>query len=204
MDVADDIGYGVHDFEDAVALKLVTQDQFREAVPELTCAQFLDALKAKYPGESANNVYDAFVANLFADGGSRKRQISRMVHHFVTNVEPYELEDFEDPILRFRVRIKAEVKPFLDALKGLVLMKVIRSANVQHLEFKGQQMVVAVFEALASSPATLLPAPAYEKYREANDVRVLCDYVAGMTDSYLLRTYERLFSPRMGSVFDYL
>ena len=27
-------------------------------------------------------------------------------------------------------------------------------------------------------------------------------YVAGMTDAHLLRTYERMFSPRMGSVFD--
>jgi len=32
----------------------------------------------------------------------------------------------------------------------------------------------------------------------------VCDYVASMTDSALLKTYERLFAPRMGSVFDRL
>jgi dGTPase len=33
---------------------------------------------------------------------------------------------------------------------------------------------------------------------------VICDYVAGMTDGFLLKTYNRLFSPGMGSVFDML
>jgi dGTPase len=33
---------------------------------------------------------------------------------------------------------------------------------------------------------------------------VICYYVAGMTDAHLLRTYERLFAPRMDSVFDKL
>lgn len=33
-------------------------------------------------------------------------------------------------------------------------------------------------------------------------MRAICDDVAGLTDTYLLRIYERLFSPRMGSVFD--
>jgi dGTPase len=127
-----------------------------------------------------------------------------MVHHFITNIEPYEEEGFDNPVLRCRLRLKEEVKPFLEALKNFVREKVIKSANVQQLEFKGQQMVVAVFEALATEPSLLLPSDTYKKYSEENDLRVLCDYVAGMTDNYLLRTYERLFSPRMGSVFDLL
>ena len=35
-------------------------------------------------------------------------------------------------------------------------------------------------------------------------MRVICDHISGMTDQFLLKTYERLFSPRMGSVFDRL
>lgn len=30
----------------------------------------------------------------------------------------------------------------------------------------------------------------------------ICDYVASVTGTHLLKIYERLFSPRMGSVFD--
>jgi len=64
-------------------------------------------------------------------------------------------------------------------------------------------MVVAVFEALTSDPKALLPASVFEAYSEdPNPLRAICDHVAGMTDMALMKTYERLFSPRMGSVFE--
>jgi dGTPase len=34
--------------------------------------------------------------------------------------------------------------------------------------------------------------------------RVIRDHIAGMTDTFLLKTYDRPFSRRMGSVFDRL
>jgi dGTPase len=82
---------------------------------------------------------------------------------------------------------------------------VILSPGVQHLELKGQTMVVAVFETLASDPKALLPRPTYQRFLAAGGARrVICDHLAGMTDGFLLKTYDRLFSPRMGSVFDRL
>ena len=84
------------------------------------------------------------------------------------------------------------------------MQKVICSPGVQHLEFKGQKLVVSVFEAMQSDPKSLLPADAFARLSEAGGVRAICDYVAGMTDHFLLKTYDRLFSPRMGSVFDKL
>jgi len=33
--------------------------------------------------------------------------------------------------------------------------------------------------------------------------RVLCDYVAGMTDGFAVRTYKRLFDPGFGSILDW-
>jgi dGTPase len=66
-------------------------------------------------------------------------------------------------------------------------------------------MVVAVFEAVQSDPVRLLPSDALARFdKSSGDLRTICDFVAGMTDSYLLKTYERLFAPRMGSVFDKL
>lgn len=94
---------------------------------------------------------------------------------------------------------------FLSALKDAVRETVILSPSVQHLEFKGQKMVVSVFEALKSEPKSFLPEDTLELYQANDDpTRVICDHIAGMTDSFLLKTYDRLFSPRMGSVFDKL
>lgn len=204
MDTADDIAYGVHDLEDAIALKLISEEMFREDVPDEKCPKFLDLLKERYKNEFGNNVYDEFVKKLFSDSSTRKRQIGRLVHNFITQVEIYE-EDFDEPLLKYRARIHADHKNFLKALKDCVTKRVIKSANVQHLEFKGQRMVVSVFEVFCSEPKSFLPSDTLRFFEESkNDNRVICDYIAGMTDSFLLKTYDRLFSPRMGSVFDKL
>lgn len=203
MDVADDVSYGVHDLEDAIALKLLTRAQFESAVPAKRCASFLDALKEKYPNECGNNVYDHFVGMLFGESAKRKRCISRLIHHFVTAIEVVEIDIFSEPLLRFRIRIKERQKVTIKALHDVIRNEVIFNPCVQQLEFKGQKMVVSVFEAMASDPKRLLPRDVFECSKNCNkDWRVICDYVSGMTDAYLLKTYERFFSPRMGSVFD--
>jgi dGTPase len=205
MDVADDIGFGVHDLEDALALALIEEGDFRRLVPEERCASFLTRLKEKYPAEFGNNVYDVFVAALFGEGGRRKRFISRMVHHFITHCRIETDEGFAEPLIRYRAAMAPGPADFLSALKEAVMETVILSPAVQQLEFKGQKMVVSVFEALSSEPRAFLPRDTYRRW-EASDtpVRVICDHIAGMTDAFLLKSYDRLFSPRMGSVFDRL
>jgi dGTPase len=205
MDLSDDIAYGIHDLEDAIALNLIEERHFRAHVPENRCFPFLESLKAKYPTECGNDVYNHFVLQLFAGSKPRKHFISRLVHHFVTNVELTEIESFTAPLIRYRAKLKDAQSRFLDALQELVVCKVIFSPNVQHLEFKGQKLVVSVFEAMKSDPKSLLPEEAYQDFLKSNeDDRNICDYVAGMTDHFLLKTYDRLFSPRMSSVFDKL
>lgn len=204
MDTADDIAYGVHDLEDAIALKLISEEMFRQDVPEEKCTKFLDNLKERYKDEFTNNIYDEFVKKLFSDNLTRKRQIGRLVHNFITNVEMYE-EDFDEPLLRYRARINKDHLPFLRLLKDCVVNRVIKSPNVQHLEFKGQRMVVSVFDVFCSEPKSFLPSDTFRLFeKSSSDNRIICDYIAGMTDSFLLKTYDRLFSPRMGSVFDKL
>ncbi|WP_232494244.1 anti-phage deoxyguanosine triphosphatase [Novosphingobium kaempferiae] len=204
MDVADDIAYGVHDLEDAIALGLVSKDAFTKAM-DGHCGSFLDALKEKYPGESENDVFSHMVEGLFGGANTRKRFVSRLVHHFLTGATFVEKKGFREPLLRWRVALPARQRAFLDALQGFVVREVILSPEVQQLELKGQTMVVAVFEALAADPHRLLPRDVCALFEAADgSVRVICDYVASMTDTHLLRTYERLFSPRMGSVFDRL
>ena len=204
MDAADDISNGVHDLEDSIALHMIDKETLSKAL-EGKCPSFLDALKEKYPEESENNVFGHMVDGLFGDSGTRKRFVSRLVHHFITAAEFEEYETFTDPLVRYRVALRKPQREFLKALKGLVANEVILSPSVQHLEFKGQTMVVSVFEALQADPKRLLPRDANAKFEASGgDLRIICDHVAGMTDAYLLRTYERLFSPRMGSVFDKL
>ncbi|WP_205479521.1 anti-phage deoxyguanosine triphosphatase [Sphingomonas arenae] len=204
MDVSDDIAFGVHDLEDALALTLISREDFESRVEPSTFDGYFDWMSRRKPGLH-NDVYGDFVTMLFGPATARKHAVSRLVGYMVENCEIETLPDFEEPLLRYRVTIRKDARALIDALKSLVYKVVIRSPSVQHLEFKGQQMVVAVFEALRSEPEAFLPTTTYALYRSSGEnVRVICDHVAGMTDTFLLRTYERLFSPRMGSVFDNL
>ena len=207
MDVADDIAYGVHDLEDAIALELISEKDFRESVRAEHCPAFLESLKEEYSHKVRDDAYNTFVQSLFVDADSRNRKkfIGSLVHHFVTNLDIVTSETFSEPLLRHKVELPREYSNFLHELKKLISEKVIKSPNVKHLEFKGQQMVVSVFEALQSHPRSLLPPDALERYEKSGEnIRAIGDYVAGMTDGFLVKTYDRLFSPRMGSVFDKL
>lgn len=203
MDVADDIAFGIHDLEDALALSLIAEEQFRHLAPEEACTSFLMALKAKYPDEFGNDIYEGFVRKLFGDPSARKRMISRMVHHLITHCHIVTDDAFDEPLLRYRASLSSEPLRFLTALKKAVWDMVIESAIVQQLEFKGQTMVVSVFEALLSEPKSFLPRDVYQNWLVApSPERVICDHIASMTDAALLKAYDRMFSPRMGSVFD--
>jgi dGTPase len=70
-------------------------------------------------------------------------------------------------------------------------------------------MIAEMFAAIASDPGRMLD----EYHRDrlsreratGNDAaRIVCDYVASMSDTYASRFYERLFIPGAGSAFERL
>lgn len=204
MDVSDDISFGVHDFEDAIKLRLLSEEHFLATVTEVKCASILEALRKRYPDEFGDAPYARFVDGLFGRTAlSTKRWIGRIIHHLMTRIEIAEHDEFTDPIVKYRAQLPEADRDFLNALKDVVYSTVIRSPSVQQMEFKGQQMVVSVFEAIASEPEAFLPRETFALYAQADEnPRIICDFIASMTDAALMKTYERLFTPRMGSVFD--
>jgi dGTPase len=63
--------------------------------------------------------------------------------------------------------------------------------------------------AIRSDPARLLDEYhrdllAQDSATDGNVARIVCDYVASMSDTYASRFYERLFIPGAGSAFERL
>lgn len=205
MDVADDISYGVHDLEDAIAMQLISPDAFMREVTADDCESFIAMLNRNHKDKRGNDVYREIVDGLFGDSGERKMFISMLVGYFITDARYVDDDRFETPLLRHGVKLGDDRVRLLKAFQDVVRKHVIKSPRVQHMEFKGQGMVVAVFEALQSDPERLLPEDVFPLYQKSGgNLRIICDFVASMTDGYLVRTYERLFSPGAGSVFDRL
>jgi dGTPase len=151
------------------------------------------------PGDVGRALFDG-------TGGERKRAIGCLVNAFVVSIGVVEQLTFEHPLLRFQAQLDEKASVFLEHLKELVIRKVIKTAQVQTLEYRGQQLIVDLFDALNSDPMRLMKQNFRDLYLLASDegqrIRVICDYIAGMTDEYATRMFERLFVPRHGQFSD--
>lgn len=195
MEIADDIAYGIHDLEDMVSLGLVTRTDWEQKVETDDRA----ALIGKDLRRLAHSLFSA-------TSHDRKRAIGGLVNRLITSAKVEERERFVDPVLRFNAVLDSPSRAFLDVLNKLIFETVIDSSEVQTLEYRGQQIVLGLFQAFSSAPNRMLPGDTRARYENASNPiyaeRVLCDYIAGMTDDFAERIYERLFLPNSGSVFE--
>ena len=198
MNLADDIAYGVHDFEDGIVLRLLTREHWQEV------AQQLDPKWAE-----KNNLLQ-IETMLFTrtdnSGYSRRQAVGALVHALISSAELKLNDEFEEPLLGWNVILPEEPQRFLKALKETVSRHVIQLNTVQAATFKGRKIVLSLFDALSAEPEMLLPSSFQLLWKEAKSdlqqKRIICDFIAGMTDQYANRFYERLFLPGHGSVFD--
>lgn len=206
MNLADEISYSIHDLEDAISLDLIKREDWEKFFSQEDMKNII--------GEIQNNEFDyaswlEIGEKIFRDSYERKEVIGDLVNILVTNVELCENHAFEEHLLRYNAVLPKKFDSLKDALSKFITDYVIKSANVQQLEFKGQKLVVELFNAFSNDPDRFLPTSTKELYNAADNdenlrMRIICDYVAGMTDDYAIRLHEKLFLPRKGSIFDRL
>lgn len=186
MELADDIAYGVHDLEDAIAGGMVTPQSWRNAEERLErCSsqwirKFLPELSQKL---FSRHRYE------------RKDVIGALVNYFVTNVKWRELAEFEEPLLRFNAYLPEEMQCVLEILKEFVYRYVICDVTTQRVEYRGQRILMELFDMLDTDPERLLPYNVVRRWQTAEEAsrrRVICDYLAGMSDGQAFKLYHNL------------
>lgn len=199
LELADDIAYGVHDLEDALALQLIDEKEWKGLIAPEIFSIARDGIR----GETI----DFYNKKLFSNSGKdRKHAISKLVGYFVNSTNVVENKNFSHPLLRYNAALPQEQASVLKIFKDFVRDQVIMRPQVQTLEYKGQQIVLKLFEVLLENPKKLLPKNTYETYAQCSgdqqQRRCISDFISGMTDTYATKLYHRLFSPDMGSIYD--
>ena len=114
---------------------------------------------------------------------------------------------------RFRLDLAPEIREECRTYKALAFDCVFLTHQLKQLEFKGERMLTDIFGIFAGQylgrarpKFNLLPPDAAGLLAGEGDTqakaRMLCDYLAGMTDGFAARTYRRLTDPDFGSMVD--
>ncbi|WP_028775587.1 anti-phage deoxyguanosine triphosphatase [Shimazuella kribbensis] len=178
LELADDIAYVTHDVEDAINLGFIHSSKLLEVLSSFPEFQkhFLRTDHFKY---------------------DLKQLISALISYFVFGVELKENNiTTESPRLKYKVVLMSERFELLTLLKKLVIDEVVYSQTVQTMAWKGRFVIKQLFEAMMNEP-NLLPVNDRSTIRAGisttDKARVVCDYIAGMTDSYAMKVYQQLF-----------
>lgn len=214
MDVADDIAYSVHDLEDSLKAGLIRVEDFHKFSPPKIHRAVNARLAAAAIGQEVDeeDIHAELVgiANRLeqleqqAGRAARKMLTRDLIHEFASSVD-----------VQANGRVDAEVvsRVRIEILKAFVSHMVIFNPRVTTLGYKGREIIRRLFAVLDRGKESigLLPEDYGEAYEnalisgtESDRKRVVCDFLAGMTDFYAIHFYSRLFVPGEGSFYEML
>jgi dGTPase len=142
--------------------------------------------------------------NLSENGFYRVPMTTGFVDRFISGIQFSYNDQF--PAMS-RVTLKADVKIQVEVLKQIIYESQIASPRMQIAEYRGKEIIDKIFEVLDSkSGYNLLPDDFRELYeqvkkKEPERKRVICDFIAGMTDRYAIEFYGRLTSEDPQTIF---
>ncbi|MDD5286682.1 MAG: deoxyguanosinetriphosphate triphosphohydrolase [Desulfuromonadaceae bacterium] len=187
INYADEIAYNNHDIDDGlkagyITLELLEQvDLWREVS---------STVRQKYPAIDDKRLVlqtvSALIGILIGDICST---ISCNIENFGISTRD-ELQRVNRPVAHFSENITTRNME----LKRFLFQNLYRHYKVDRMRVKAEIFITRLFETYLRHP-NLLP-PKYQSRLEPFGLeRVVCDYIAGMTDRFALDEYKRLFEP---------
>ncbi len=187
IDLADEIAYNNHDIDDGLKAGYITLKDLEEV--ELWQQTYL-MIGEKFPGlEDKRHILQTIsylIGALMRDLVSTTSE--NLQNHNITTLaeirsQPENLVSFSPPMSELNQQ-----------LKTFLYRRLYRHSKVERMRVKAERFLTLLFENYMANP-TLLPERHQQRFAEYGTERVICDYIASMTDRYAQDEYKKLYEP---------
>ena len=185
-DLADSIAYNSHDLDDGLESGLINEEElkktsiwrrFYEQIPD---REKLSKRHIRY--HMIRRIINAQVSDALA---TAEKNIERLSIN-----SPDDARKAGEGIAGFSADMMREHME----LKEFLRFHMYKSYRVIRMEEKAQAIVTRLFEKYMGRPE-VLPPRVQKQFGTENKSRLICDYIAGMTDKYALEEHQKLFDP---------
>lgn len=188
IDLADEVAYNTADLDDAFSAGMVAAEDVAEAVPQYR--EIHEAVEMQFPGATDRERFHETLRQLVDTlvGGLIEGTVARAGESGAEQV---------DEVRRYPRRLAAfapETAHTSRELKKFLYEKVYASPALSGDRRQSMAMTGELFRFFLAEPARL-PEPYCRQALEEPAYRVVCDYIAGMTDGFFRRTYEQMLGP---------
>ena len=186
IDLADEIAYNTADLDDGYSARLFTIDDVRRAVPEFD--RMYDEIEGQFPGaperirflEVVRGLIDR-LASGFVQGTIDRAEAAAVANCAQVRSHPCRIAG-----------LTAESQATNRELKQFLHRFVYSADTLVEERRRSAVRIAELFQYLVARPEAM-PEEYLESFEGEPIHRTVCDYVAGMTDGFFMRTYASLF-----------
>jgi dGTPase len=187
IDITDEIAYASADLDDGYEARLLELDQIREGLPVF--AGFLREAKERYPDTAEKLQFNEAL----------RRTLDRWAGDLIRNtqqqIKAARLASLED-VRACATRIAAlspDIEQERHQTKQFLYRNLYFSPALEPEKDDAERIIAELFDLWMKEPEKL-PSSYQEKAEQEPLARIVCDYIAGMTDNYIYEQHENYCS----------
>ena len=190
--LADDIAYLSHDFDDALRAELFTISDIR-SLPQV--GEALADIEARHGALDLGRVTHELVRRLISVFVEDSLTVSNKNLLRLSATHPDDIRHHKTPVICFSTSMAKD----LVILRDFLFTNMWRHYKVNRMTSKAKRVVTDLFNLFMSEPNTLPNDWQFHNKKALSDMtktdraRIIKDYIASMTDRYAIIEHERLF-----------
>ncbi len=187
VDIADEIAYDNHDIDDGLASGLLKEEDLEKVA---LWNKLSRKVTERYP-DIGQELKKYLIIRSLID-----MQVTDLMQHTEKRIKNLNIKTYLD-VKRTKTKIASfskEVIALRKPLRGFLSDKLYHHYRVMRMSIKAKKYIQDLFKFYLENPMAL-PVKIQSRISFDGVQRVVCDYIAGMTDRYCLDEYKKLFDP---------